>query len=198
MPNTLKLQATIERIRKLLRESFSEEHYWDLPLLTPKSISDAEVAGYAFILGIPESPQQRNYLCSFFYSVQPDDIGYLIPVILENLMECYLSGVLDDQYTIDFLFLLTVLDITGLSDEYFDLVSETHGIEEAKKGREKEKMLSEKKELQFQTLNVKQSESIYEWLLLVRTWSDLLVSPIFCHHLANAINYWSKRALKNV
>ena len=138
------------RIRKILREAFA-----GVPCPEHSSVCGV----------IPHSVTRE--LRRDFYNYEPEEIRYLLPFVLEDLMDTRTG---DDIETDDAEFLIMQLDPFLLDNA----------------------ITREVKLRQFADFTFDQIEAVCEWLSLARTWNDL---SRFTDYVDRAIQYWCTRSL---
>jgi hypothetical protein len=143
-----------EHVRKLLREAFA-----NVPC--PDIFKEKDSCGpmiHAVCLEL-----RRD-----FYNYEPEEIQYMLPSLLEDLMDTRTG---DDIETDDAERLVLQLDPFWLDDEVIRKV----------------------KLKQFANFTREQSRAVCEWLLLAREWEDL---KRFTHWVDAAINYWCSNTFR--
>ena len=143
-----------ERIRQTLREAFA-----DVPC--PDAFKELDAC-------CPVEHSVALELRRDFYNYEPDEIQYMLPSILEDLMDTRTG---DDIETEDAERLVLHLNPFWLDDEVVRKVQ----LE------------------QFANFSPKQAQAVCEWLRLARTWEDL---KRFIDWVDAAIDYWCQRASK--
>ncbi|HEX8847501.1 MAG TPA: hypothetical protein VF791_22855 [Pyrinomonadaceae bacterium] len=103
-----------------------------------------------------------------FYNYEPEEIQYMLPFILEDLIHTHTG---DDIETEDAEYLILQLDPFGIDNE----LVRNNQLE------------------QFSIFSKKQAHAICEWLKLARGWEDL---KRFTHWVDTAIDYWCGRAFR--
>jgi hypothetical protein len=140
-----------ERIRRMLREAFAS-------VPCPDAFKEADSCG-------PVIHDVCLELRRDFYNYEPEEIHYMLPSILEDLMDTRTG---DDIETEDAEFLIFQLNPYGIESK---LVREI-GLE------------------QFANFTQEQARAVCEWLRMARTWSDL---EMFTNYVDAAIEYWCQR-----
>jgi hypothetical protein len=143
------MEQTTNRIRKLLREAFASvpcpEHFGSASTVIPHSVT--------------------RELRRDFYNYEPEEVRYLLPFVLEDLMDTRTG---DDIETDDAEFLVMQLDPLLLDSE-----------------------ITRKTKLkQFAGFTLDQAQAVCEWLRMARTWNDL---SRFIDYVDRAIQYWCNR-----
>jgi hypothetical protein len=141
-----------ERVRKMLREAFANVPCPD----------DYKAAGECGPLVHEVGLELRKS----FYNYEPEEIHYMLPSILEDLMDTRTG---DDIETEDAERLIMQLDPLFLDDAVVRKV----------------------RLQQFADFTPEQARAVCEWLRLARTWEDL---SRFTDWVDAAIGYWCKRA----
>lgn len=142
-------QHVVERLHKAFQ---------DVPC--PKSFRDAQACG-------PLAHSVALDLRKDFYNYEPEEVHYLLPLILIDLIETRTG---DDIETEDAEQLVLQLDPFLVNDNVVQQIR----LE------------------QFQDLTSDQAAAVCEWLRLARTWEDL---KRFRHRVDAAISYWCKQEI---
>jgi hypothetical protein len=137
-----------ERVRRMLREAFAD-------VQCPKTFKEADACG-------PVLHEVMLELRLNFYNYEPDEIHYLLPFILEDMMDTRTG---DDIETDDAERLVLQLDPFQIDTAIVRKVS----LE------------------QFANFTPQQSHAVCEWLRLARTWNDL---ERFTDWVDAATRYW--------
>lgn len=143
-----------ERIRKILREAFA-----DVPC--PDAFKRTNSCG-------PVTHAIALDLRRDFYNYEAEEIQYLVPSLLEELIDTRKG---DDIETEDAERLVLQLNPLWLENEM---------VRSVKLG-------------QFANFSPKQAQAVCEWLRFARTWEDL---KRFVDWVDAAIDYWCQRAPK--
>jgi len=143
-----------ERIRRMLREAFSD-------VSCPDSFKQAESCG-------PMTHDVCLELRKDFYHYEPEEIHYMLPSILEDLMDTHTG---DDIETENAEFLVFQLNPCGTEN----------------------KIVREVRLKQFAGFTQRQAQAICEWLRMALTWQDL---SLFIQDVEAAFEYWCQRASK--
>jgi hypothetical protein len=141
-----------ERIRKMLRDAFANVPCPD----------DYEAEGECGSLVHEVGLELRKS----FYNYEPEEIHYMLPSILEDLMDTRTG---DDIETEDAERLIMQLD---------PVISDSAVVRKVQLQ-------------QFADFTPEQARAVCEWLRLARTWEDL---SRFTDWVDSAIGYWCKRA----
>jgi hypothetical protein len=141
-----------EHVRQMLREAFA-----DVPC--PDAFKELDAC-------CPVEHSVALELRLDFYNYEPDEIQYMLPSILEDLMDTRTG---DDIETEDAERLILQLNPFRHNNE----VSRENQTE------------------QFANFSPKQAQAVCEWLRLARTWEDL---KRFVDWVDAAIDYWCHRA----
>jgi hypothetical protein len=137
-----------ERVRTMLREAFAE-------VPCPSTFKSADACA-------PVAHEVALELRRDFYNYEPEEIQYMLPSILEDMMDTRTG---DEVETDDAERLVLQLDPFGLDDA----VARKVQLE------------------QFANFTPQQCRAICEWLRFARTWNDL---KRFTHWVDAALKYW--------
>lgn len=144
-----------ERVRRMLRQAFAE-------VPCPNTFKEAGDCG-------PLLHDVSLELRRDFYNYEPEEIHYLLPLILEDMMDTRTG---DDIETDDAERLVLQLDPMQLDNALVRKVS----LE------------------QFANFTPQQRQAICEWLRFARMWNDL---KRFTHWVDAAIRYWCPNPADN-
>jgi hypothetical protein len=144
-----------ERVRRMLREAFAE-------VLCPNTFKEAGDCG-------PLLQDVALELRRDFYNYEPDEIHYLLPLILDNMMDTRTG---DDIETDDAERLVLQLDPFWLDEA---------GVRKVKLA-------------QFANFTPQQRQAVCEWLRFARLWNDL---KRFTDWVDAAIEYWCLESSHN-
>ena len=184
----------IERVRQSLRHAFAKRRYWESRKLTPDIHRQIEEAGGEFGLGRPTQPSDREKLYSSFYLIGKDYMDYLIPVLLESIMDAYLQNEDRTSLSGDISVLIGLLDVpTLLPQDMSNTLENTFGKDEVQYRMEVRETLRKAKIKRFEGFDRDQSRAVYEWLVLITNWSDIFLLPSIHEQLNRAIDYWNDR-----
>ncbi len=149
---TLDTSANEEHVRRLLRKAFAGVE-------CPKAFKQADACG-------PVSHEVALQLRKNFYDYEPEEIHYLLPYVLEDMMNTRTG---DDIETQDAERLVLQLDPLRLDNSLVrvNLLNQLAGF------------------------TPQQAEAICEWLRMARTWNDL---TMFTDWVDASITYWCTRA----
>jgi hypothetical protein len=144
-----------ERVRRMLRRSFAE-------VPCPDTFKNAGDCG-------PLLHDVALELRRDFYNYEPEEIHFLLPMILEDMLDTRTG---DDIETDDAESLVLHLDPFWLDDAVV------------------RKVILE----QFANFTKQQRQAVCEWLQFARTWNDL---KRFTHWVDAAIEYWCLEPVHN-
>lgn len=145
-----------ERVRRMLGQAFA-----DVPC--PPTFENAGACG-------PVTHEVCLELRRDFYNYEPEEIQYMLPSILEDMMDTRTG---DDIETDDAERLVLQLDPFWLDDAVIRKVQLD----------------------QFANFTPQQRRAICEWLRFARTWNDL---KRFTHWVDAAIGYWCGDPVDNI
>jgi len=144
-----------ERVRRILRQAFAE-------VPCPNTFKEAGDCG-------PLLHNVSLELRRDFYNYEPEEIHYLLPLILEDMMDTRTG---DDIETDDAERLVLQLDPFALDNA----------------------LIGKVKLEQFANFTPQQRQAVCEWLQFARTWNDL---RRFTHWVDAAVRYWCPSATEN-